>query len=111
MHAMIRRYRMGAGSVEDLMRTVDTTIADGAQAELGIAGYHAIALDDGTIMTVTLFRTAEQLRAAEPMAEGIRRRLEAFQVEAIGADRGRVMVGRGSPELTEPIHVEGASRG
>jgi hypothetical protein len=105
VHAMIRRYRMGAGSVEDLMRTVDTTIADRAQSELGITGYHAIALDDGTIMTVTLFRTEEHLRAAEPMAERIRLSLAEFEVEAVGAHRGHVMVGRGSAELTEPIHV------
>jgi hypothetical protein len=105
MHAMIRRYRQGAGSVADLMHKVDSTVADRAQEELGIAGYNAIALDDGTIMTVTLFRTEEHLRAAEPMAERIRLNLAEFQVEAVGALSGPVMVARGSQELTEPIHA------
>lgn len=107
MHAMLRRYRMGRGSLDDLMRTVDTAIADRAQAELGIVGYQAIALDDGTIMTVTLFRTQEQQRAAEPMAEAIRQRLAEFAVEAVDAGGGRVVVARGTPELAEPIHVPG----
>ena len=105
MHALIRRYRQGTGSVEDLMRRVDTTTADRAQEELGIAGYNAIALDDGTIMTITLFRTEEHLRAAEPMAERIRLSLSEFQVEAVGALSGPVMVARGSQELTEPVHL------
>lgn len=104
MYAMIRHYRIGAGTVDDLMRKVDTQIADRAQPELGIAGYQAIALDDDTIMTITLFPSEELLRRAAPAAEQIRHALAEFQVEAIGAHSGRVMVGRGSRRLAEPIH-------
>lgn len=105
MYAMIRHYRMGAGSIEELMRTVDTTIADRAEAELGIVGYQAIALDDGSIMTITLFSTEEQLRRAEPMADQIRQRLAEFEVEVVNARTGSVMVGRGTDQLATAIHA------
>ncbi|MDA2812555.1 hypothetical protein O4J56_18065 [Nocardiopsis sp. RSe5-2] len=103
MHAMIRRYRMGAGTIEELMRTVDRRFADRAQAALGILGYQAIALDERTVMTITLFATEEHLRAAEPAAERIREGLADFRVEALDADSGPVMVARGSAELADPV--------
>ncbi|WP_017537598.1 hypothetical protein [Nocardiopsis halophila] len=103
MHAMIRRYRMGAGTIEDLMRTVDRRFADNSQAELGILGYQAIALDEETVMTVTLFATERRLRASEPAAEGIREALSDFKVEALEAADGPVMIARGSQRLAEPV--------
>lgn len=105
MYAMVRRYRVGVGPIEELMHKVDTQFADRTQAELGIIGYQAIALDDETIMTVTLFGTEERLRAAEPMAERVREGLAEFHVEALEAASGRVRVARGSAGLAEPIHA------
>jgi hypothetical protein len=106
MYAMIRRYRVGAGSIEEVMRTVDVRVADRAQAELGIIGYQAIALDSETIMTITLFASEEQLHRSAAMAEQIRQGLAEFQVESIEAASGQVMVARGSPQLAEPIHAK-----
>ncbi|MFE3456388.1 hypothetical protein ACFXKD_02510 [Nocardiopsis aegyptia] len=105
MYAMVRKYEMGTGSVEELMRVVDTRFADRAQADLGILGYQAIALDDGTIMTVTLFDTEERLRQAEPMAERVREGLSEFRVTAVEAASGQVMVARGSQRLVDPVHA------
>lgn len=67
MYAFIRRYRMGAGSVDDLMRKVNQQFAHqisaggevpsdvSARVPAGIISYQAIDTGDGTIVTVTLF--------------------------------------------------------
>ncbi|WP_188193556.1 hypothetical protein [Nonomuraea sp. SYSU D8015] len=103
MHAFIRRYRMGAGAVEDLMRTVDRQFAAqlsgaGASAPVtlpeGILGYYAVADDDGMIVTVTLFESEEHVRRARQAAENIRLALEEFQVEEVATITGAVSIAR-----------------
>ena len=63
MYAMIRRYRMAAGSIDDLMHKVDTQYADRVPEEVGAVLYTAIDTGDGTALTVT--RT---VRLARPYA-------------------------------------------
>ncbi|MEV1002709.1 hypothetical protein [Nonomuraea sp. NPDC050202] len=103
MHAFIRRYRMGAGTVDDLMRTVDRQFAaqlsgEGAAAPVklpdGILGYYAISDDDGMIVTVTLFETQEQADRARAAAENIRLALADFKVEEVATITGAVKVSR-----------------
>jgi hypothetical protein len=104
MYASIRRYRMAAGSVDELMHRVDTEFADRLHAELGLLGYQAIDTDDGTITTVTLFEDADQCRRAEPAAERVRESLAEFQVECTDVFTGEVMVSRAAEEVLEPVH-------
>src|ERR687898_292897 len=59
MYAMIRRYRMAVGSIDDLMHKVDTQFADRLREQLSIIQYLAIDTDDGTIMTITVFEDEE----------------------------------------------------
>jgi hypothetical protein len=47
MYAMIRRYRMAAGSIDDLMHKVDTQYADRVPEEVGAVLYTAIDTGDG----------------------------------------------------------------
>jgi hypothetical protein len=65
MYAMIRRYRMAAGSIDDLMHRVDTQYADRLQEQLGILHYQAIDTGNGTIVTVTVFEDEEGFRRSE----------------------------------------------
>ena len=104
MYAMIRRYRMGAGSIDDLMHKVDTQFADRLQEQFGILHYQAIDTGDGTIMTVTVFEDEERCRRAEAAAAGVRVALAEFQVEEIGALNGEVMVSRATERVLEPVH-------
>ena len=104
MHAMIRRYRKGAGSVDELMHTVDTQFADQLSEQLGLLGYLAIDTGDATIMTVTLFASEQQLRQAEPAAGNVRQALAGYRVETLDAYTGQVMVSRADERLLEPIH-------
>ena len=104
MYAMVRRYRMGAGSMDGLMRKVDTQFADRLQEQLGILHYQAIGTSDGTIMTVTVFEDEERCRRAEAAAAEVRESLVEFQVEEIDAVPGEVMVSRASEKVLEPIY-------
>ncbi len=104
MYAMIRRYEMGAGSIDDLMRKVDTRFADRLQQQLGILHYQAIATGGGTIVTVTVFEDEEAYRQSEPAAAGVREALAEFRVEEIEALAGEVMVSRASEKALRAVH-------
>jgi hypothetical protein len=104
IYAMVRRYRMGAGSMDDLMHKVDTQYADRLQEQLGILHYQAIATGKGTIMTVTLFEDEERRRRSEAAATGVREGLAEFQVEEIEAFTGEVMVSRASEKALKAVH-------
>jgi hypothetical protein len=104
MYAMIRRYRMAAGSMDDLMHKVDTQFADRLQEQLGILHYQAIDTGDGTILTVTVFEDEGQCRRSEAAAAGVREGLAEFRVEEIHALTGEVMVSRASEKVLDPVH-------
>ncbi|MEV0825080.1 hypothetical protein [Nonomuraea rubra] len=115
MHAFIRRYRMGTGSIDDLMRTVNRQFANqlsaggggaseaSVQVPAGIVSYQAIATGDDTIVTVTIFETEEACRHAEQGARDIRLSLAEFQVEETHTFTGEVMLSRASEALLTPI--------
>jgi len=104
MYAMIRRYRMVAGSIDDLMHKVDTQYADRLQEQLDILHYQAIDTGDGTIMTVTLFEDEEAGRRSEAAAARVRESLAEFRVEEIDALAGEVMVSRASEKVLRAVH-------
>lgn len=103
MYAMIRRYSRGAGTMDDLMRTVETRFAGQISGESeasavrvpgGIEGYYAIAADDGTVVTITLFLTEEHAAAAQVGARDIRLALAEFQVEELDTVSGEVRIAK-----------------
>ncbi|MBE1583802.1 hypothetical protein ACFPOI_33730 [Nonomuraea angiospora] len=115
MHAFIRGYRMGTGSIDDLMRKVNRQFAnqlsaggDAAsdapvQVPAGIVSYQAIATGDDTIVTVTVFETEEACRRAEQGVRDIRLSLAEFQVEETHTFTGEVMLSRASEALLTPV--------
>ena len=109
MYAMVRRYRMATGSMDDLMHKVDTQFADRLQEQLGILHYQAIDTGDGTIMTVTVFEDEDQCRRSETAAAGVREGLAEFLVEEIHALTGEVMVSRASEKVLDPVHHQAAT--
>ena len=104
MYAMIRRYRMAAGSIDDPMHRVDTQYADRLQEQLGIIHYQAIDTGNGTIVTVTVFEDEERLQWSEAAAARVREGLAEFRVEEIGALDGEVMVSRASEKVLRTVH-------
>ena len=104
MYAMIRRYRMATGSMDDLMHKVDTQYADRLQEQLRIVHYQAIDTGNGTIATVTVFEDEERWRRSEGAAARVREGLAEFGVEEIDSIAGEVMVSRASERALRDVH-------
>jgi hypothetical protein len=105
MYASIRRYRMGAGSMDDAMHLADMELADRLSQEPGFIDYQAIDTGDGTITSVTIFEDEERcLRSNDMAAEFVREHLGDFQVERLDVFGGEVMVSRAAERVLEPAH-------
>jgi hypothetical protein len=105
MYASIRRYRMGAGSMDDAMHLADTELADRLAEEPGFVDYQAVATGDGTITSMTIFEDEEQCLASNDIAaEFVREHLGPFQVERLAVFGGEVMVSRAAEKVLQPAH-------
>jgi hypothetical protein len=105
MYASFRRYRMGAGSMDDAMHLADTEFADRLSEEPGFVDYQVVATGDDTIMSMTIFDDEERCLASNDMAaDFVREHLAAFQIERLEVFGGEVMVSRAAEKVLEPAH-------
>jgi hypothetical protein len=105
MYASIRRYRMGAGSIDDVMHLADMEFADRLADQPGFVDYQLLDTGDGTITSMTIFETEDQCLASNDMAaDWVRERLADFQVERFEVFGGEVMVSRAAEKVLEPAH-------
>ena len=105
MYASIRRYRMGAGSMDVAMRLADTELADRLAEEPGFVDCQAVATGDDMIVSMTIFEDEEQCLASNDMAsEFVRQHLRDFQIERLDVFGGEVMVSRAAERVLEPAH-------
>ena len=105
MYASFRRYRMGAGSIDDAMHLADTELADRLAEEPGFVDYQVVATSDDTIMSMTIFDSEDQCLASNDLAaEFVREHLAPFQVERLDVFGGEVMVSRAAEKVLEPAH-------
>jgi hypothetical protein len=105
MYASIRRYRMGAGSMDDAMHLADTEFADRLAEEPGFVDYQAVAVGDDMIVSMTIFEDEEQCLASNDMAaDFVRERLAEFQIERLDVFGGEVMVSRAADKVLVPAH-------
>jgi hypothetical protein len=105
MYASFRRYRMGAGSIDDAMHLADTEFADRLAEEPGFVDYQVVATGEDTIMSMTIFEDEEQCLASNDMAAAfVRDHLQAFQIERLDTFAGEVMVSRAAEKVLEPAH-------
>jgi hypothetical protein len=105
MYASFRRYRMGAGSMDDAMHLADTELADRLAEEPGFVDYQVVATSDDMIMSMTIFDSEDQCLASNDLAaEFVREHLQAFQVERLDVFGGEVMISRAAEKVLEPAH-------
>jgi hypothetical protein len=105
MYASIRRYRMGAGSIDDAMHLADAELADRSAAESGFVDYQAIDTGDGTVTSITTFEDEDQcLRSNDLAAAFVREHLAEFGVVRTHVFGGEVMVSRAADKVLEPAH-------
>jgi hypothetical protein len=110
MYASVRKYRVEAERIDDLMSRIDSGFASRIESTAGFLAYQA--LDCGrdhtggglliTISTFTDYEAAE--RSAEIAKEFVRDELADFRIEAIEAATGEVKVSRASTPTLDPAH-------
>lgn len=104
MFASIRRYRLESGSIDDLLRLVDTDFADSVQELDGFVEYQVLECGNGEIVTITTF--TDRARAEESMelaADWIRDTLaRQFDLTRLEAFVGEVAISRAQAEVLEP---------
>jgi hypothetical protein len=105
MYVSIRTYRVGAGSIDELMHRVDRDIADAFVQETGFIAYQVARTGDRTVAAITVFHERDQAeRSNELAAEWVAESLAEFDVERMGVIGGEVMVSRAMADLLEPAH-------
>jgi hypothetical protein len=105
MYASIRRYRMKAGSIDDVMHLADTQFADRLSEEPGFVDYQLMDTGDGSIASITIFDDEDQcLRSNDMAAEFVRDHLASYDVERIDVLGGEVMVSRAAERVLQPAH-------
>jgi hypothetical protein len=104
--ASLRRYRLHAGSIGELMHLVDTEFAGWMEQMEGFDAYHALDCGKGEIVTVSVFADRGAADESDRRArEFVRQRLGVFDIEATKALGGAVMVSRAVSRVLEPAHA------
>jgi hypothetical protein len=105
MYASVRCYRLGGGSVDELMHRVDEDFAPKLSDEPGFEAYQAIDCGDGRIVSVTIFRDENGCeRSNELAADWVKERLGDFDITRTDLFQGEVMVSRAAADMLEPVH-------
>jgi hypothetical protein len=103
MYVSIRTYRVGKGSIDDLMHRVERDLAEALRQEAGFIEYHVARTGDRTVASMTLFQARDQAEASNELAaEWVTESLADFDVERMGVMGGEVMVSRVNADLLQP---------
>jgi hypothetical protein len=104
MFASVRRYRLEAGSIDDLLHLVDTDFAESVQEMDGFVEYQVLECGNGEIVTITTFRDRRSAEASMEMAaDWVRDTLAArFDLTRLEAFVGEVAVSRAQAAVLQP---------
>ena len=110
MFASIRRYRLHQGSMDELASRVDEGFAQEISARPGFVSYEFVDGGDGEVMTISIFREAEEAAGSRDLAKRwTDEHLRDFEFTRMGALDGEILVSRANEDMLEPGHV-GARR-
>jgi hypothetical protein len=106
MYVSIRTYRVGTGSIAEMMHRVDRDLAEAFVQEPGFVAYQVAQTGERTVASMTVFQRQEQAEASNELAaEWVAENLADFQVERMGVMGGPVMVSRAIADMLEPAHA------
>jgi heme-degrading monooxygenase HmoA len=106
VYMSIRTYRVGTGSIENLMHRVDRDLAESFSQEPGFIAYQVVRTGDRAVASVTVFREREQAEASNDLAaQWVAEELADFDVERMGVIGGEVLVSRAVADMLEPAHA------
>ena len=110
MFASIRRYRLQRGSMDELTRRVDEGFAEDIGRQRGFVAYEFMDCGDGEILTLSVFRDADQAEASRELAlRWTEENLQDLEFGRLEALRGEILVSRAARDMLEPGHA-GAAR-
>jgi hypothetical protein len=106
MFASIRRYRVDADAMDELLHMVDTDFAQTVEQMDGFVAYECIDCGDGQLCTVSVFRDRAAAEASAAAATTwVRDTLSSrYDIERLDASTGEVCVSRARQEMLEPAH-------
>jgi quinol monooxygenase YgiN len=105
MFTSIRTYRIGRGSVDEVMHRVDRDLADAFAREPGFISYEVVRTGERTLASITTFHESEQAEDSNQLAaDWVAEELADFDVERMGVMSGAVMVSRASSDILVPAH-------
>ncbi len=105
MYASVRRYVVGAGSIDALMQRVDEELAPALGQQPGFICYFALGIDDTEIETIGVFRDQKSAERYEELAGAyVRENLGEFELTSEGITGGEVLVSRALPAALEDVH-------
>ena len=91
MYASIRRYP--ATGVDELMRRVETGFVPVVRAAPGFIAYYAVAVGDGTVLSINIFETQADAEDSNRLAAGwVRENIAQFVAGPAEITAGEVMV-------------------
>ncbi len=106
MFASIRRYRLRQGPMQELARRVDEGFAEEISAQPGFASYEFIDCGEGEVITLSIFRDADEAEASRDLAQRwTEASLGDFEFYRIEALRGEILVSRAARDMLEPGHA------
>src|SRR5919198_2585865 len=96
--------------MEELTRRVDEGFAEDIGRQPGFVSYEFMDCGDGEIMTLSVFRDADQAEASRELAQRwTAENLQDLEFSRLEALRGEILVSRASRDMLEPGHA-GAAR-
>jgi hypothetical protein len=108
--ASIRRYRLQRGPMEELTRRVDEGFAEDIGRRPGFVAYEFMDCGDGEILTLSMFRDADQAETSRELAQRwTEENLQDLEFSCLAALRGEILVSRAARDMLAPGHV-GAAR-
>ena len=111
MFASIRRYRLQRGSMEELTRRVDEGFAEDIGRRPGFVAYEFMDCGDGEIVTLSVFRDADQAEASRELAlRWTEENLQDLEFGRLEALRGEILVSRAARDMLDPGHAGAARR-
>ena len=106
MFASVRRYTVGAGSIDSLMHRVDEEFAPAVSQEPGFVGYFALDMGDGNVETISIFHDKAAADASNELAaEYVREKLDEFHLTRTAVSGGgEILVSRLTREALDDAH-------
>lgn len=104
MYAVVRHYSTTSGSIEEMVKQVDSEFADRIPEQVGSILYTAVNTGTGTAMTVTMFADAATAARSDATVAQVQQSLAArFGVQEIAVHRGDVMVSRADQQVVQAV--------